>query len=751
MKMSFVFSLIVSFAALCGANPCLNVVSSGESHGMLFPCDCPVEPGGGMAKRMTVVKGLRLEQKNLLLDAGGFAGGGPYDTYTEGRSGDSVRTVAMIRAMGALAYDAVAVGDDDLVYGARWLARMAAEYHVPLVCANVRDSLGTVLFAPYTIVARAGLRIAVVGVVTSERLFPGDKRSHIVDPEPVLDSLLPILDSLSDIQILLCHGGDAMSTAAATRYPVLDLVVNGHRKGAREPIVPTSGAPVLEFGFQGKSLSFVPYDCRSGQFDLARARWIAVDASVPEDTLVAQMLQRPATAQHPGPYDLYIMSQCPYGLDALRGFTGFVSRFPAVSWSVWFIGSVDAVGEFRSLHGEDEVADERLWLAVQELYPDQWPLFLSLRARVDEPTQSTVRSLNMDTLRLKAWIDKSADSVLAMHYRRSQRLGIDASPTLLVSNVPVEFPPTLPYLARTACGGRNDAPFCDSLPVCLDDTDCRKPGFVGTCAREEAEPVCQFSEAVRFPFVVVGAGDSLSGDEAAAVETTRDLFPGAEIEILTPGSKRWSRLVQELKPEGLPLYLFGKTVQTAAGFDKVERGLVPFGEYLTFRPGIMRLSLFPDRFLTAGTVRLFVDPADNRSRQLVSAAAQAGVLKTWDIVPLVPAPPAGDTPTLEEQVRREEVVRWELLRAKFPTEFKRYIEQWAQDGSVTQWQSRVGNRARRALAQGLSEQSAELYQKAWERCEPFGLRGPALLVDNQRLVLVESSQDLTKFIEKKRR
>ena len=69
---------------------------------MIEPCDCPQDPGGGLAKRSTLVKSIRKGDNLLLLDAGGFSGGGIYDSYTEGRSADSLRTIVTLRAWGLL-------------------------------------------------------------------------------------------------------------------------------------------------------------------------------------------------------------------------------------------------------------------------------------------------------------------------------------------------------------------------------------------------------------------------------------------------------------------------------------------------------------------------------------------------------------------------------------------------------------------------------------------------------------------------
>ena len=39
----------------------LTVIAGAETHAMIEPCDCPQDPGGGLAKRSTLVKSIRKE------------------------------------------------------------------------------------------------------------------------------------------------------------------------------------------------------------------------------------------------------------------------------------------------------------------------------------------------------------------------------------------------------------------------------------------------------------------------------------------------------------------------------------------------------------------------------------------------------------------------------------------------------------------------------------------------------------------
>jgi 2',3'-cyclic-nucleotide 2'-phosphodiesterase (5'-nucleotidase family) len=127
----------------------ITVIYTGETHAMLHPCDCPEDPGGGLAERAGFLDAVFEDRGSvLLLDGGGFSGGGIYDTYSAGRAADSVRTARTIAAMGMMRYDAVAVGDDDLQYGAEWLTSQAKEAELPLVCANCFTENGGYLVAP---------------------------------------------------------------------------------------------------------------------------------------------------------------------------------------------------------------------------------------------------------------------------------------------------------------------------------------------------------------------------------------------------------------------------------------------------------------------------------------------------------------------------------------------------------------------------------------------------------------------------
>ena len=69
-----------------------------------------------------------------------------------------------------------------------------------------------------------------------------------------------------------------------------------------------------------------------------------------------------------------------------------------------------------------------------------------------------------------------------MHYTRSMRMGINSSPSLLVNNTMFQDEIVKPRLAKIVCGtGEGKPAYCDSVPECFADRDCRKPGKTGAC------------------------------------------------------------------------------------------------------------------------------------------------------------------------------------------------------------------------------------------------------------------------------
>src|SRR5437762_5349003 len=80
----FSFLIFNSSAAEPDPKPLFTILYTAEAHAALLPCDCPLEPLGGVGRRATLIKRYRERGPILLIDGGGWAAGGMYDEDSDG-------------------------------------------------------------------------------------------------------------------------------------------------------------------------------------------------------------------------------------------------------------------------------------------------------------------------------------------------------------------------------------------------------------------------------------------------------------------------------------------------------------------------------------------------------------------------------------------------------------------------------------------------------------------------------------------
>jgi hypothetical protein len=756
------FSILLSlllFSTSFGVEKKAIVVASGETHAMLLPCDCPTEPGGGFAKRASMISLLRDSNEVLLVDAGGFAGGDLYDPYTEGRHVDSLRTMAAIRGIGYMKYDAVCVGDDDLQYGALWLARQAFYSRVPLVSANCFYSNGKPFAAPYVVVKKGKYSFGITGVTTQESLFQGDSSIIVKPPIPMLKAIWTNLKASSDIQIILAHIGEAGSRQLLDTFPDCALVVNGHRKTTSEEFISERGQVMLQFGFQGKSLSFAEIVTDSKGPAAGKTGWIAIGPAIPEDPTMSKLIVLPQVDSGKNTqqvFDLYVMSQCRFGCAALKEFTAFVRLFPSVQWQVWFIGASYIDSSVTSLHGQPEINDELLWLAVQALYPQKWLPFLEKRsASTNVATESVVREMGLDYVKLNAWIKNKGMDELRRHYNRSMRMGINASPTLLINNTASQQEISTFNLSRVVCRlSPKEFAYCDSLPECGSDGDCRKPGKVGTCVSKNGKkPVCEFRDAQRFTMTVVISDSALFHPEQEVFSSVENDFPGVIIDSVKASSEKGRSLIKEFSPLFLPMFLFDKAIEDAANYSSFSQGLVPQKSMLVFKEGMFKPSYFYKRKLVPGSVDLYVDPLFPGAVDALRLALQRKTgASGLTIKPAIYERPDSSGMSAQDLLRHEEALRWIVLRKYYPSRFNEYLGLFCARKSVSYWFTDCKKLGIDVDDFVKKVQSDSLALSAyWKELERLGMKEPVeVLISNREVVSVKNPRKLADILQKAR-
>ncbi|HEX3019151.1 MAG TPA: hypothetical protein VHP36_02570 [Chitinispirillaceae bacterium] len=754
MRLIFSLSAIIfflgTFRAWAAHDITASIVAGAETHGMIEACDCPNDPGGGLLKRSSIVNSMGNRNNLLLLDAGGFCAGGIYDSYSEGRAGDSVRSILTLRGMGKIGYDAVAIGDEELQFGGKWIVEKARTAGITLISANCFDKNDKPLTTSYILIKKADKIFAITALTTNEILFPVDTTITVGDPVKSLSKIWKEMVEHSDYQIILSHLGQDKSELLADSFPDCDLIINGHRKSDQNPVL-SAKIPLMQFGFQGKSLSFAKIRLMDGKVDLTTRKWLYVDSQTPDDSTLIPFLKTDPVKSRPV-YDLYIMSQCPYGMQALSSFVEYIRTFKEIDWGIQFIGSVQNDTMLSSLHGTEEIEDEMIWLAVKENYPDKWLEFLGLRSKSYVPTISILNKMNIDVEKIRKWVALKGRKEIISHYQRSSRLNINASPTLLLNNTPLDMQITKDRLAKYHCDKVNNASVkCKDVPQCLDDSDCKKKGKIGLCGENGK---CKFQDAVQFKFTVLVADSAFQHPENDIIATTEELFSGATVQVVTLSSDEGKQIVSKFNPDALPFYLFSKEAKQAYNFTTVEKGLIEKNGKFTFKDGIVNRNYLLKRSLKNGSVTLFIDPYFPQLPMIIDNFLSDSTLRQNGIIlPVIFHDPSQTARGSEQWFRMEETARWLSIGKLNPDRYLQFLREYGKSPGSSFW-PQICNRA------GINADSISLYAQSetrmltqhWEFLKSIPIKDPVvILINNKELVTIHSEKEFETFLQERKR
>ncbi|KAL7286426.1 hypothetical protein TKK_0019375 [Trichogramma kaykai] len=181
---------------------------------------------GGLARLMTAVKQIKLEQPNTIyLNAG--------DNYQGTLWYNLFKGNATVHFMNKFPHDAMAIGNHDFDDGVSGLVYFLERFNAPVVAANIDSSEEPSMQGLYrnsTIIERSGKKIGIIGV--SHELTWTMSQSGKVKFLDAARSINLEAEKLKkqgiDIIIVLSHVGLETDRKLARNCPDVDVIVGGH-------------------------------------------------------------------------------------------------------------------------------------------------------------------------------------------------------------------------------------------------------------------------------------------------------------------------------------------------------------------------------------------------------------------------------------------------------------------------------------------------------------------------------------------
>lgn len=240
MKKTAILLMLLSLAVTMAAKEKtvkIQIAQTTDVHGHFFPYDFIRKRDiyGSLASVSTYVKQLRKDNPEgvILLENGDILQGQPanclYNFWATDRENIAASCVNYI------GYDAQNMGNHDVEAGHKVYDKWAKELRCPVLGANVIDEkTGKPYFKPYTIIKRQGVRVAVIGLITSDTpLMAPESMWMGLRFEDIATSARKWVDYVKknerpDIIVGLFHSGRESAKQIAHEVPGFDVVFFGH-------------------------------------------------------------------------------------------------------------------------------------------------------------------------------------------------------------------------------------------------------------------------------------------------------------------------------------------------------------------------------------------------------------------------------------------------------------------------------------------------------------------------------------------
>ena len=280
-------------------------------------------------------------------------------------------------------------------------------------------------------------------------------------------------------------------------------------------------------------------------------------------TAPAAAAPRPAPVGVPTRLELYVMSKCPYGVEVLQVAKELGDRLgPALELQIDYIVSEDESGRLAAMHGEDEVKGNILELCALRHSPRPRALrFITCLGRQLERIPrnwegcAEEAGIGAEAL-MSCFTSPAGEKLLRESMRRARAAHATGSPTILVAGKDYDGPRGTLDLMRAVCAEAQPAPkACGALPpevavelLVLTDRRC------ASCRTEEM------------------------------VATLRErVFRKLKVRTVDYDTEEGKRIYRELKLDGLPALLLGKSVESHPGHAMMAQFLEARGDYRLLR------------------------------------------------------------------------------------------------------------------------------------------------------------------------
>ena len=266
----------------------VTIAYTGGSYSNLYPCRCPKSPNGGVARRATILNKLCKEYPSLLLlDSGGYFGGGMQDGEKTTLELDKKRTVLNLEIMELLGYDVVGISKEEMNFGRDFLIDKIKDTGINFLACNI-DLPGA---APFIIKEASSVKIGILAVAPLD--FITENKQDFSD---VLKTVTGNIEYMSkqgaEIVIVLSYLGHSLDIQLMEQVKGIDVLIGTSETSKADPEGKIGETLYLRPYYWAKTVKIAELDIADGKVNSFEIKQFPLSSDIVDDPEIQSLLPR---------------------------------------------------------------------------------------------------------------------------------------------------------------------------------------------------------------------------------------------------------------------------------------------------------------------------------------------------------------------------------------------------------------------------------------------------------------------------
>ncbi len=267
------------------------LVYTSSDYGEIAHCGCR-HPAGGLPWRAGAIKQLRKQGIPILLvDAG--------DIFIRQSYRTGPYSLAIVKAMNKMGYNAICLGDEGLRTGSTLLHILkAARFKIVLSNITIPKLSKIKNITPYAIEDIDGIKIGIISLidpqlVTGQFIKTAFPKIHTRAMIPAAKKYIKLLHKKTEIIVLLAHMSLRTLEKLLKQVKGINIAVVGHFPNAYNGVININGCLIVQSGRAGRQLGVLSLTInKKGIITSYHNKLITLDSSVPSDKQVQNIVKQ---------------------------------------------------------------------------------------------------------------------------------------------------------------------------------------------------------------------------------------------------------------------------------------------------------------------------------------------------------------------------------------------------------------------------------------------------------------------------